>query len=85
MEVENAVSGVIPEYPVNARSGSDLVTEKAMTCGYHQCHAHQTIGQLHVLCGWGHYHPGRHPSRQERNAATWGEDDHSVPLSSNWH
>ena len=33
MEVENAVSGVILEYPINARLGSDLVTEKAMTYG----------------------------------------------------
>ena len=31
MEVENAVSGVIPEYPINAQLGLDLVAEKAMT------------------------------------------------------
>ena len=31
-EVENAVSGVLPGYPRNARLGSDLVTEKAVSC-----------------------------------------------------
>ena len=33
MEVENAVSGIVPEYPVNPRLGSDLVTEEVMTYG----------------------------------------------------
>ena len=33
MEVENAVSGVIPKYPINAQLGSNLMTEKAMTYG----------------------------------------------------
>ena len=31
MEAENTVSGMVPEYSINARFGSDLVTEKAMT------------------------------------------------------
>ena len=30
MEVENAVSDVVPEYPINAQLGSDLVIKKAM-------------------------------------------------------
>ena len=33
MEVENAVSGVVPEYPISASLGSDLVTEKTMAYG----------------------------------------------------
>ena len=44
MEVENAVSGVILEYPRNVRLGSDLVTENAMFYGKHQCRARQTTG-----------------------------------------
>ena len=32
MEVESAVSGILPEFLINTGLGSDLVTEKALTC-----------------------------------------------------
>ena len=44
MEVETAISDVVPEYLINARLGSDLVTENAMTYGQHRRRAHQTVG-----------------------------------------
>lgn len=39
MEVEKAVPGVIPEYPIKAWLSSDLVTKKAMTQGQRHYHA----------------------------------------------
>ena len=51
-EVENAISGYVPEYPINARLGSDLVTEKAMTW-VTSVSCSSNCGA--TTCGWGHW------------------------------
>ena len=82
---DNSLSEIqIPEKlkTINARLGSDLVIEKTMTYGYTEDILYS------VSCSSNHC--GNHTcsldgawfSRQEKNASTWDEDDHSVPLCS---
>lgn len=56
MMVENTGSHS-PKSAIGVQLGSDVVTMKAIVCGLHRFHPHQTVQRAFVPCEWGYCHP----------------------------